>query len=48
VLARLEARVVLDTVFRRLPNSARAREPRWKPMIFPPGLESLPLVWEST
>src|SRR5213592_1713733 len=48
-LARLEARVVLDTVFRRLPELALAPgEPRWKPMIFLRGLESLPLVWEST
>ena len=48
-LARLEARVVLDTVFRRLPDLALAPgEPRWKPMIFLRGLESLPLVWEST
>src|SRR5438552_15839565 len=48
-LARLEARVVLDTVFRRLPDLALApRDPRWKPMIFLRGLESLPPVWEST
>ena len=45
-LARLEARVVLETVFRRLPDLALAPgEPRWKPMIFLRGLESLPLRW---
>ena len=45
-LARLEARVVLETVFRRLPDLALAPgEPRWKPMIFLRGLESLPLLW---
>jgi cytochrome P450 len=47
-LARLEARVVLDTVFRRLPHLELAPgEPRWKPMIFLRGLESLPLSWRS-
>ena len=47
-LARLEARVVLDTVFRRLPELALAPgEPRWKPMLFLRGLESLPLTWGS-
>jgi len=45
-LARLEARVVLEIVFRRLPHLRLARaEPRWKPMIFLRGLESLPLAW---
>ncbi len=45
-LARLEARIVLEIVFRRLPQLALAlAEPRWKPMIFLRGLESLPLVW---
>jgi cytochrome P450 len=45
-LARLEARIVLDTVFRRLPELALAPpEPRWKPMIFLRGLETLPLAW---
>ena len=45
-LARLEARVVLDTVFRRLPGLGLASsEPRWKPMIFLRGLEALPLSW---
>jgi cytochrome P450 len=47
-LARLEARIVLDTVFHRLPGLALAgTEPRWKPMIFLRGLEALPLTWES-
>ena len=45
-LARLEARVVLDTVFRRLPDlTLAADEMRWKPMIFLRGLEALPLTW---
>src|SRR2546427_12009876 len=44
--APIEARVVLDTAFRRLPCLALASsEPRWKPMIFLRGLESLPLTW---
>ena len=47
-LARLEARVVLETVFRRLPDLALAApEARWKPMIFLRGLEALPLVWRN-
>ena len=45
-LARLEARVVLETVFRRLPELELAcAVPRWKPMIFLRGLESLPVRW---
>ena len=45
-LARVEARVVLDTVFRRLPGLALAPgEPKWKPMIFLRGLEALPVTW---
>jgi len=45
-LARLEARIVLDAVFRRLPELSLApAEPRWKPMIFLRGLESLPIAW---
>jgi len=44
-----EARVVFDTVFRRLPDLALAPgEPRWKPMIFLRGLEALPLEWRCT
>jgi cytochrome P450 len=47
-LARLEARVVLDTVLHRLPDLALAvAEPRWKPMIFLRGLEALPLSWTA-
>ena len=47
-LARLEARVVLGTVLRRLTDLALARaEPSWKPMIFLRGLESLPLTWSA-
>ncbi len=46
-LARLEARIVLDTVFRRLPQLVLTlTEPRWKPMLFLRGLEALPLAWE--
>ncbi len=45
-LARLEARVVFETVFRRLPRLALAStEARWKPMIFVRGLEALPIAW---
>jgi cytochrome P450 len=45
-LARLEARVVLATVLRRLPGLALGTTaPRWKPMIFLRGLEALPLTW---
>jgi hypothetical protein len=45
-LARLEARVVLETLFRRLPQLTLAgATPRWKPMIFLRGLESLPIEW---
>jgi cytochrome P450 len=45
-LARLEARVVLETVLRRLPDlTLTATTPRWKPMIFLRGLEALPLRW---
>jgi cytochrome P450 len=48
-LARLEARVVLETVFGRLPRLTLASgEPRWKPMIFLRGLESLPIGWSAT
>jgi cytochrome P450 len=46
-LARLEARVAIATVMRRLPDLAIAAEPRWKPMIFLRGLESLPVQWSS-
>jgi cytochrome P450 len=47
-LARLEARIALDTVLHRLPDLALAvAEPRWKPMIFLRGLEALPLSWPA-
>jgi cytochrome P450 len=44
-LARLEARIALDTVLRRLPDAALTGEPRFRPMIFLRGLEALPLAW---
>jgi cytochrome P450 len=41
-----EARVVLDTVLRRLPDLTLAPgESRWKSMIFLRGLEALSLEW---
>src|SRR5262249_25443616 len=47
-LARLEARVVLAAVLGRLHGLSLALpEPRWRPMIFLRGLESLPLTWEA-
>lgn len=47
-LARLEARLALDTLLRRLPGlELRNGELRWKPMIFLRGLESLPLRWDA-
>jgi cytochrome P450 len=47
-LARLEARLALATLLRRLQGLELADpEPRWKPMIFLRGLESLPLRWEG-
>jgi len=46
-LARLEARIVLAAVLGRLHGLSLALpEPRWRPMIFLRGLESLPLTWE--
>jgi hypothetical protein len=48
-LARLEARLVFETVLARLPDLTLAsHEPRWKPMIFLRGLEALPLEWRTT
>ncbi len=45
-LARLEARIALDTLLRRLPGLALVSDrPTWKPMIFLRGLEALPLTW---
>jgi len=47
-LARLEARIVLATVLHRLPHmTLTGPTPRWKPMIFLRGLESLPLAWST-
>jgi len=47
-LARLEARVVLDTLLRRLPGLALSPgTPRWKPMIFLRGLQSMPITWDA-
>src|SRR5262249_47789550 len=45
-LARLEARVVFETVFARLPRLTLEPEPpRWEPMIFLRGLGALRLEW---
>lgn len=45
-LARLEARLAFEALLRRLPGLAlRDPAPRWKPLIFLRGLESLPLCW---
>jgi cytochrome P450 len=47
-LARLEARLAFETLLRRFPDLATADpQPRWKPMIFLRGLESLPVRWEA-
>ena len=47
-LARLEARLALASLLRRLPGLELADpEPRWKPMIFLRGLEALPLRWDG-
>jgi cytochrome P450 len=42
-LARLEAQLAFDSLLRRAPELSLAEEPRWKPMIFLRGLESLSL-----
>ncbi len=48
-LARLEARLVFETVLARLPDLTLADPaPRWKPMVFLRGLEALPLEWRTT
>ncbi len=48
-LARLEAQLTFDTLLRRVPGlTLTSAEPRWKPMIFLRGLESLQLEWEAT
>jgi cytochrome P450 len=47
-LARLEARLTFDTLLRRFEGlSLASAEPRWKPMIFLRGLESLPVTWRN-
>jgi cytochrome P450 len=46
-LARLEGQLTFATLLRRLPGLAlQSTAPRWKPMIFLRGLESLPLRWD--
>lgn len=48
-LARLEARLTFDSVLAHLPGLALGcGEPRWKPMIFLRGLESLRLTWQPS
>ena len=48
-LARLEARLVFETVLARLPDLTLVNQaPRWKPMLFLRGLEALPLEWGMT
>jgi cytochrome P450 len=48
-LARLEARLVFETVLARLPGLTLASHaPHWKPMLFLRVLEALPLEWETT
>jgi cytochrome P450 len=46
-LARLEARLTFEALLARLPGLALASDepPRWKPMIFLRGLESLRVTW---
>ncbi len=46
-LARLEGQLIFETLLRRLPGLAlQSSEPRWKPMIFLRGLESLVVTWD--
>jgi len=46
-LARLEGQVTFETLLRRLPGlTLQSATPRWKPMIFLRGLESLGLTWK--
>jgi cytochrome P450 len=47
-LARLEAKLGFEALLRRFRRlELAAPEPRWKPMIFLRGLESLPLRWQA-
>ena len=47
-LARLEAQLTFETLLRRFPGlTLTETSPRWKPMIFLRGLESLPLRWRA-
>ncbi len=46
-LARLEGQLTFETLLRRLPGLAlQSAEPKWKPMIFLRGLESLAVTWD--
>jgi cytochrome P450 len=48
-LARLEGQLTFETILQRLPGLAlESTAPRWKPMIFLRGLESLPVTWEAS
>jgi cytochrome P450 len=48
-LARLEAQLTFHSLLQRFPGLALAEaEPRWKPMIFLRGLESLPVTWDAS
>ncbi len=47
-LARLEAQLTFETLLRRFPGLAQGpTPPRWKPMIFLRGLETLPVMWRE-
>jgi len=47
-LARLEAQLTFEALVRRFPGLALGRTPpRWKPMIFLRGLETLPVMWRD-
>jgi len=47
-LARLEGQLTFETILRRLPGLVlQSTAPRWKPMIFLRGLESLVVTWDS-
>jgi cytochrome P450 PksS len=48
-LARLEGQLTFDILLRRFPGLAlTSAEPRWKPMIFLRGLESLFVTWDAS